>query len=93
MRLHHDDPPEDATRVEWTFRATEEDVAGHVNNSHLWVPLEEELAGAAPEPFDAEIEFREPTMPGPATVLRAKAGMWIANGTGDSVSASMRFAD
>jgi acyl-ACP thioesterase len=96
VRLRHADPPADCERREWHFRATEMDVAGHVNNSHLWVPLEEELAGSAPESFDGEIEFREPTLPGPATVLRAPGGLWIAphnRETGDSVSASMRIAD
>ncbi len=96
VRLRHDDPPADAARREWHFRATDEDIAGHVNNSHLWTPLEEELAGSAPEPLDAEIEFRGPTMPGPATVLRAPGAMWIAQShrdAGDSVSASLRIAD
>lgn len=96
VRLHHADPPADAERREWTFRAAEEDIAGHVNNSHLWVPLEEELAGAEPQRYDAEIEFREPTMPGPATVLRAPGAMWITQGRGtgdDAVSASIRIAD
>ena len=92
VRLRHGDPPDDADQRDWTFRATEVDVAGHVNNSHLWTPLEEELSGDAPEPFDAEIEFRAPTMPGPATVLRTPGAMWIADSAGDAVSASLRIA-
>ena len=39
-------PPPDGERRPWTFRATDIDVAGHVNNSHYWEPLEEQLAGA-----------------------------------------------
>ena len=42
-------PPPGCERRAWTFRATDEDVAGHVNNSHYWAPLEEELAGSEPE--------------------------------------------
>lgn len=93
VRLSHGDPPDGAERREWRFRATDEDIAGHVNNSHLWAPLEEELADSTPEDLDVEIEFRTPTMPGPATVLRAPGGLWIANEAGDTVSASMRIAD
>ena len=93
VRLRHGDPPGGCDRREWRFRATDEDVAGHVNNSHLWAPLEEELAGTSPKSFDAEVEFREPTMPGPATLLRAPGWMWIADRTGESVSASIRLAD
>jgi acyl-ACP thioesterase len=89
VRLRHPDPPADAERSAWTFRASEMDPAGHINNSHYWTPLEEELA-AGPEPagIDAEIEFRDPAMPGEAAVLRSGSSMWIA-GTGDAVHASI----
>jgi acyl-ACP thioesterase len=57
VRLRHPEPPEDAERSAWHFRATEMDPAGHINNSHYWVPLEEEIAaGPEPESIDAEIE-------------------------------------
>jgi acyl-ACP thioesterase len=93
VRLRHGDPPEGCERRDWSFRVTDEDVAGHVNNSHYWATLEEELATASPDSLDAEIEYREPMLPGPATVLRAPGGLWIADETGDSVSASIRIAD
>jgi acyl-ACP thioesterase len=96
VRLRHGDPPEGCERREWSFRATDEDVAGHVNNSHYWAALEEELVAAPPDSLDVEIEYREPMLPGPATVLRAPGGLWIATHdreTGDSVSASIRIAD
>jgi acyl-ACP thioesterase len=92
VRLRHPDPPEGCERRPWVFRATDEDVAGHVNNSHYWAPLEDELASGAPEPFDAEIEYREPMHgPGEAVVLRGARGLWIA--AGDSVSVSIQIAD
>jgi acyl-ACP thioesterase len=90
-RLRHDPPRDDCERSEWRFRATDEDVAGHVNNSHYWAPLEEELAAAPPESIDVEIEYREPMLPGPARLLRAPGWMWIADEAGDSVSASIRI--
>jgi acyl-ACP thioesterase len=93
VRLRHPDPPMDCERRPWAFRATDEDVAGHVNNSHYWAALEEELAGRAPEPFDAEIEYREPMLPGVAEVLRAPGGLWFAGPERASVSVSIQIAD
>jgi acyl-ACP thioesterase len=79
-RLRHPDPPDGADRVAtWLFRATDVDAAGHVNNSHFWEPLEQELAaGDAPESFDAEIEHRDPAQPGEVEILRAGETTWIA---------------
>jgi acyl-ACP thioesterase len=89
VRLRHPDPPEGAERSVWSFRAAEMDPAGHVNNSHYWTPLEEELAaGPEPEAVDAEIEFRDPAMPGEAAVLRDDGSMWIAS-TDGTVHASI----
>ncbi|MGH2983794.1 MAG: acyl-[acyl-carrier-protein] thioesterase [Solirubrobacterales bacterium] len=93
VRLRHPDPPPDAAREPWHFRASEIDPAGHVNNSHYWVPLEEELA-AGPEPaaIDAELEHREPAGAGEAVLLRESSSMWIASGEGE-LHASILRAD
>ena len=65
------------------------DPAGHINNSHYWTPLEEELAaGPEPDAIDVEIEFRDPAMPGEVEVLRSGSSMWIA-GTDGAVHASL----
>jgi acyl-ACP thioesterase len=83
VRLRHPDPPAEAERSEWLFRATEIDPAGHINNSHYWAPLEEELAdGSEPEGIDAEIEYRDPAMPGEVALLRAGSSLWIASTEG-----------
>ena len=89
VRLRHPDPPEGSDRSTWAFRATELDPAGHINNSHYWTPLEEELA-AGPEPtaIDAEVEYRDPAMPGEVSLLRAGDALWIAS-TGGAVHASI----
>jgi acyl-ACP thioesterase len=90
VRLRHPDPPDDAGRSSWTFRASEMDPAGHINNSHYWTPLEEELAaGPEPEAIDAEIEFRDPAMPGEAALLRSGSSLWIASEDGGTVHASL----
>jgi acyl-ACP thioesterase len=95
-RLRHEQPPDDCERRPWSFRATDEDIAGHINNSHYWAPLEEELAAAPPESIDVEIEYREPMLPGPVQLLRAPGWLWIGpenSEAGDPVSASIRVAD
>jgi acyl-ACP thioesterase len=79
VRLRHPEPPADAKRSSWLFRASEVDGAEHINNSHYWVPLEEELsAGPEPESIDAEIEYRDPAMPGTVELLRDGSSLWIA---------------
>ena len=91
VRLRHPDPPEDAERQTWTFRASEMDPAGHVNNSHYWTPLEEELAGAdEPASIDVEIEYRDPAMPGEAVLLRSGSSLWLANGDGTVLASILR---
>ena len=64
----------------WTFRATECDIAEHVNNAAYWHPLEEELLLARtdePAALDVEIEFRSPVQPGEKLVLAAGDQRWI----------------
>ena len=79
VRLRHPDPPEDAARSGWRFRAAEMDPAGHINNSHYWTPLEEELAsGPEPESIDAEVEYRDPAVAGEVALLRRGTSLWIA---------------
>ncbi len=83
VRLRHPDPPEGAAGSPWNFRATELDAAGHINNTHYWTPLEEELAaGPEPESIDAEIEYRDPAMPGEVALIRDGSSMWIASPEG-----------
>lgn len=89
VRLRHPDPPGDATRERWEFRATEMDPAGHINNSHYLVPLEEDLAtGVEPESIDAEVEYRDPAIAGEAVLLRDRASLWVAS-TDGAVHASI----
>jgi acyl-ACP thioesterase len=83
VRLRHPEPPGDAERSGWTFRASEMDPAGHINNSHYWTPLEEELAAdSPPSSIDAEIEYRDPAMPGEVALLRSGSSLWIAGANG-----------
>jgi|SRR5581483_6280222 len=88
VRLRHPDPPAGAPRSSWRFRASEMDPAGHINNSHYWAPLEEELAaGAGPTRVDAEIEYRDPAQAGDVELIRDGSSLWIASG--DAIHASL----
>ena len=90
-RLRHPAPEATDGGVPWTFRATECDIADHINNAAYWVPLEEELlAGTEPEAIDVEIEYRGPSQPGQKRVLAAGAYRWIV-GDGDELHASIRI--
>jgi acyl-ACP thioesterase len=91
VRLRHPEPPADCARTPWTFRAADVDVAGHVNNSHFWEPLEEGLAASPPGAIDVEIEHREPALPGPAFVLRDGNGTWMEGANGE-LHASIQHA-
>jgi acyl-ACP thioesterase len=96
QRLRHpSQPPADAdSAMPWTFRATETDVANHVNNSAYWAPLEDELLSGDdrdPAALDVEMEFRTPAQPGPKIVLRSGERRWIV-GDGGEVHASILIA-
>ena len=70
--------------VGWTFRATERDIADHVNNAAYWAPLEEELlAGPDPVRVDAELEYRTPSQPGHKRFLRSGRRRWLVGDDGE----------
>jgi acyl-ACP thioesterase len=90
-RLHHPVPDAFDGGAPWVFRATECDIADHVNNAAYWQPLEEELlAGPDPDGLDAEIEYRAPAQPGHKRVVRDGAYRWIV-GDDDELHASLRL--
>jgi acyl-ACP thioesterase len=95
-RLRHPGPPPTAAVGAWRFRATELDLAGHINNAAYWAPLEEELvtAGREPERLDVELEFRAPSQPGEFAVVRDGPRRWIvAPGGVVHASAAIRGLD
>jgi acyl-ACP thioesterase len=88
-RLRHPQP-DDATAADgfdWSFRATECDLADHVNNASYWQPLEEELLdGPEPRRIDAEIEYRTPAQPGEVRIVRNGSRRWIVDGDGETLA-------
>jgi acyl-ACP thioesterase len=96
-RLRHPPPGHVADTRTWRFRATECDIAGHINNAAYWTPVEEELlseggpATGEPESLDAEIEYRIPAQPGEKQLLRDGNHWWIV-GPEREVHASLLVA-
>jgi acyl-ACP thioesterase len=84
-RLRHPAPDGASNGLQWWFRSTELDLAGHVNNAAYLQPLEEELL-QAPEPasIDIEIEYRLPAQPGEMRVLRDGPRRWIVSPEGET---------
>jgi acyl-ACP thioesterase len=83
-RLRHHAPNSATETQRWTFRATERDLAGHINNAAYWQPLEEELLERGePDRIDVEMEFRTPAQPGDKLVLGDAGRRWIVGGDGD----------
>jgi acyl-ACP thioesterase len=86
-RLRHPRPANTGDGQSWRFRATDCDIAGHVNNAAYWQPLEEHLlASAEPERLDVELEYRAPTGPGEKEVLRDGNRWWILEPSGETLA-------
>jgi acyl-ACP thioesterase len=93
-RLHHPGPEGVEDSFPWRFRATECDLADHINNAAYLQPLEEELIGGGGgelDSIDVEIEYRSPAQPGDMLVRREGARRWIVGGE-DETYASLIIA-
>ncbi len=83
-RLRHPTPDALEPRSSWRFRATEADVADHINNAAYWQPLEEELLGDGEiDSLDVEMEFRSPAQPGEKLFVRSGRHRWIVDPSGE----------
>lgn len=83
--LRHPGPRSVQRQRSWNFRATECDVADHINNAAYWQPLEEDLLERPdPERLDVEIEFRTPAQPGEKLVQHADNRLWIVGHDGET---------
>jgi len=90
-RLRHPGPESLEGGIGWVFRATECDIADHVNNAAYWQPVEEELLGGDdPDRIDVEIEYRSPAQPGAKRVLSQGGYRWIVGDDGE-LHASVRL--
>jgi acyl-ACP thioesterase len=83
-RRRHPGPGSADNARRWRFRASECDLAGHINNAAYWQPVEEELlTGEEPDALDAETEFRNPAQPGEKLVISDGARRWIVGQDGE----------
>ncbi|MDQ3085998.1 MAG: thioesterase, partial [Actinomycetota bacterium] len=60
-KLELPEPPPGGRGTTWTFRLTDIDLLGHVNNAAYWDPIEELLSTRGPDPrrpFRARLEHR-----------------------------------
>jgi acyl-ACP thioesterase len=99
-RLSHPGPPgpdePDAAQPgrPWPLRASDFDMAGHVNNSVHWAAVEDVLAAAGWVPTCAELEYQRPILPGrePRLVVRQERDhLWCWLLDGDQRLASARL--
>jgi acyl-ACP thioesterase len=91
-RLRHPLPRGGEESSSWSFRATELDLAGHVNNTAYWQPVEEELLAHGEVGWaDVEVEYRTPAQAGEKLLLRDGAQRWIV-GPEAEVHASIMLA-
>ena len=84
VRLRHAEPVTRAGREAWRFRASDLDVAGHVNNASYLAVIEEELLASEPEDLELEIEYREPAQAGQAFVIADGNRRWIVGELGET---------
>jgi acyl-ACP thioesterase len=80
-------PPADpsATGHAWPVRASDFDLAGHVNNTVHWQAAEDMLAGLAWLPTAGELEYHQPILPGASPQLVASHAddqvlFWLMDG-------------
>jgi acyl-ACP thioesterase len=95
VRLSHPGPGPDAASRPWPLRSADFDAAGHVNNTVHWAAVEDALTTAPWLPARAEIEYREPILPGCEPLLVAAchaAGLdvWLSAGPSTLASAQLR---
>ncbi len=84
-RLSHPRPDSAADRRAWPLRATDFDLAGHVNNAVHWAAVEDELAVSGWVPAVAEMEYHRAISPGCAPTLVTdrrdrEAAIWLVDG-------------
>jgi acyl-ACP thioesterase len=91
-RLHHPDPPTEASARPWPTRSVDFDVHGHINNAVYWAAVEDRLVAQPVPALRAELEFRQQITPHDPVILRwldgeGRAQVWLT-GDGGAVHAS-----
>jgi len=84
-RLSHPGPAEPQAGRAWPLRASDFDMAGHVNNAIAWAAVEDLLAGLDWLPASAELEYHRPILAGHDIRLAAsqtpdQLSCWLLSG-------------
>jgi acyl-ACP thioesterase len=73
--------PPRASGMPWSFRSTDIDRLGHVNNAAYWVPLEDRWASRLDRRPRATLEYRQPIDLGePIELIDERDGVWLVAG-------------
>jgi acyl-ACP thioesterase len=76
--------------MRWSFRATDVDRLGHVNNAAYWVPVEERWGALLDGRLRATLEYRRPIDLGePVELVEDGRSLWLV--VGDDVRAAARY--
>jgi acyl-ACP thioesterase len=67
--------------VPWTFRSTDVDRLGHVNNAAYWIPLEDRWSGRLGGRVHATLEYRQPVdLEEPVELVEEGETVWLVGG-------------
>lgn len=84
--------PDRVERKPWSFRATDVDRLGHINNAAYWVAVEDRWAGRLRGPLGAALEYRQPVDLGePVELLEGHETLWLV--VGDEIRAAAAVYD
>jgi len=84
--------PHRVGRAPWSFRATDVDRLGHINNAAYWVAVEDRWAGRLRGPLRAALEYRQPIDLGePVELLEGHETLWLV--VGDEIRAAAAVYD
>ncbi len=84
--------PDRVEREPWSFRATDVDRLGHINNAAYWVAVEDRWAGRLRGPLGAALEYRQPVDLGePVELLEGHETLWLV--VGDEIRAAAAVYD
>ena len=83
-------PPPHTSGTAWSFRATDVDRLGHVNNAAYWVPVEERWGGMLDGSVRATLEYRQPIDLGEhIELVEDGPSLWLV--AGGEVRAAARY--
>lgn len=91
---HPKDTPDGASSQKWTFRATDMDAFGHVNNA-AYLAIAEEVLDLDRSPCRIEVEWRGPSTAGETLTVESAqptlpmTSVWVRSGTDGELRVTM----